>query len=72
MNILLETYARNEIKNHLRKCTEAQQMIFKRMYAHKNLDVAIDTLVDTMPIDRLDWALALVTNTTLKNSKNSA
>lgn len=66
MNKDLERYAREQLKQGLASCTEAQQMIFKRMYSHKNLDLPIDQAVDVMSSDRLDWALEQVQRTLVK------
>jgi len=66
MNESLQQYARETIKTGLAKCTEAEQMLFKRMYSHKNLELPIDQVVDTMPAERLDIAMQQVENTLRK------
>jgi hypothetical protein len=58
-NTIKELYKQN-IKDGLAKCTEAQQLLFKRMYSHKNLELAIDKVVDNMPDEKLDMALTQV------------
>lgn len=36
------------LKDLLSKCTTDQQMMFKRMYSHNNLELDINTVVDNM------------------------
>ena len=38
-------------------------MLFKRMYSPNNLDLDIEDIVDSMPEDRLDWAMTQVYKT---------
>ena len=64
---LLEKYARRVIKEGLKRCTDRQQMLFKRMYARGNLDKPIDAVVDDMPIEKLDCAMDQVSRTLAKN-----
>lgn len=66
MNEQLQNLARIELKSGLSKCTAAEQLLFKRMYSPKNIDLPIDQVVDNMPADRLDWAMQQVQNTLLK------
>lgn len=63
MNELLEKFARDTLKGNLAKCTDSQQLMFKRMYSHKNLDLPIDEVVDNMPMERLDRAMKQVQRT---------
>lgn len=63
MNNNLSTYARDSLKKDLLLCTEAQQYMFKRMYAHKNLELSIDQVVDQMDEDKLDRAMVQVDRT---------
>ena len=60
MNKQLQDFARQTLKDGLAKLPENNQMIFKRMYSHKNLDLHINDVVDIMPEDRLDWAMQQV------------
>lgn len=60
MNSQLEKFARDTLKSGLAKLPPAHQMLFKRMYSHKNLDLPIDDVVDKMPVDKLDWAMQQV------------
>ena len=63
MNDQLEEFARDALKTGLAQCTEAQQLLFKRMYAPKHLDDSIDTVVDMMGTHQLDWAMQQVDRT---------
>ena len=60
MNEQIQGFARNELKAGLSKLPESNQLIFKRMYSHKNLDADINDVVDSMPADKLDWAMQQV------------
>lgn len=60
MNDTLSIFARQNIKEGLAKCTEHQRMFFKRMYSHEDLDVEINSVVDNMPDEKLDWAMQQV------------
>ena len=63
MNDQLQEFARNELKDGLKQCTEGQQLLFKRMYSHNNLSANIDELVDIIPEEKLDWAMEQVRRT---------
>lgn len=65
----LQLIARKTLKLTLAECSPAQQMIFKRMYSPNNLDCSINIIIDTMPSERLGWALEQVANTIRKNGK---
>ena len=71
MNKTLSTTARNLIKSGLMQCSEAQRYVFKYLYvADDSYDVIdINTVVDNIPDDKLDWALTQVENTITKNIK---
>ena len=57
MNEDLQEFARDQLKEGLAQCTEDQQLLFKRMYSHKNLEASIDEAVDNMPDEKLDRAM---------------
>lgn len=63
MNNQLQEFARNTLKEGLTKCTDGQQLIFKRMYSHKDLDKPINDVVDNIAEDKLDWAMQQIENT---------
>jgi hypothetical protein len=67
MNDELQAYARETLKKWLAQCTEAQQMLFKRMYAHGKLDLPIDKVVELMPEERLSRAMEQVEATLVKS-----
>jgi hypothetical protein len=60
MNNQLQEYARAELKKGLAKLPLGNQLVFKRMYSHKNLDADINSVVDAMPENKLDWAMQQV------------
>lgn len=60
MNEELQNFARAHLKEGLAKCTEDEQLLFKRMYAHENLEVSIEDAVDNMEERKLDWAMQQV------------
>lgn len=63
MNDQLEDYARETLKEDLALCTDAQLLMFNRMYSHKNLDASIDEVVSNMDADKLDRAMQQVQRT---------
>jgi hypothetical protein len=67
MNKTISNNTRQLLKDNLSKCTEPQQHLFKRMYS-TDTTLPIDTIVDNMPDDKLDWALTQVEKTIEKNN----
>lgn len=67
MNQQLQNYARQQLKEDLTQCTEAQQLLFKRMYSHDDLERSIDEVVNNIPEDKLDRAMDQVERTLEKN-----
>ena len=63
MNDQLQTHARNTLKEGLAQCSDSEQLVFKRMYSHDNLDMPLSKIVDGMDSDRLDWAMDQVKKT---------
>ena len=72
MNKELEIFARQNLKEGLGECTPEQQHFFKRMYSHKDLDKPINDVVDSMPKDKLSWAMEQVKRTVADNRKKRA
>lgn len=66
-NETIKKFAKELLKDLLDECTEAQQLIFKRMYCDKNLEYSINDAVDQMDDDKIDWALTQVERTVEKN-----
>lgn len=52
----------------LAQCTEAQQMMFKRMYSPKRLDYPIDIVVKHLHDDKIDNVIYQVERTVIKNN----
>jgi len=67
MNEQLQNYARRTLKEGLAQTSNSQQLLFKRMYAHNNLNTPINKVVDNMKPDQLDWAMEQVKKTLKKN-----
>lgn len=63
MNEQLQTYARNTLKEGLAQCSEGEQLLFKRMYSHDNLDMPLSKIVNNMEPEKLDWAMDQVRKT---------
>ncbi len=68
MNEQLQEFARSKLKEGLSKCTKEEQLLFKRMYFHEDLDAHIDKVVDNMPEKRLDWAMQQIQRTIKEKS----
>ena len=66
MNQTVIDFTRNEIKRGLGELTEKHHLRFKRMYSHNNLDKPINDVVDSIPEDKLGWALSQVENSLKK------
>ncbi len=66
MNDTLQEFARTQLKAMLAECTDSQQSMFKRMYSYTDLTLDIDTVVDNVPVEKLDWAMTQCQKT-LKN-----
>lgn len=49
----------------LKQCTDAQQLMFKRMYAGGNLNLTIEDVVKNLPTEKYDWAVKQVERTLL-------
>lgn len=60
MNSQIEQFARQSLKDGLAKLEEPNRVIFKRMYANRNLGLPINEVVDNMPQEKLDWAMQQV------------
>lgn len=59
-------FTREQLKQGLSQCSSEQQLLFKRMYSHQNLELPINEVVDNMPNEKLDWALTQVEKTLAK------
>ena len=70
MNNTVEQFTREEIKTGLKLLPDNWVLMFKRMYSHKNLDADINDVIDSMPSEKLDWALSQVENSISKLNKS--
>lgn len=66
----LKDEGRRILKELLPKCNEKQQLMFKRMYSHNNLNATIDEAVDNMDDSKIEWAIEQVERTIEKNVIN--
>jgi hypothetical protein len=69
MNETLIAFARGYLRQRLSKCTDGEQLIFKRMYSNDNLDISIDEVVERMDVEKLDWGVQQVERTLKKHEK---
>ena len=60
MNNQIQEFARNILKESLSQLPDGHQVKFKRMYSPENLDAPRSDVVDSMPEDKLDWAMQQV------------
>lgn len=51
----------------LEQCTPEQQLTFKRMYSHKDLEKPIEQVVKELPDEKYDWAVCQCETTANKN-----
>jgi len=58
--------AREELKVGLSMLTEGHRRFFKKMYSHEDLDADINNIVDSLPNDRIGWAMQQVKNSLIK------
>ncbi len=68
MNQTIVNTSKRMLKELLSQCTEPQQLLFKRMYSHKDLTVDINEAVDNMDETKIDWAMTQVERTLEKNN----
>jgi len=69
MNNKLQDFARDDLKEGLAQCTEEEQHFFKRMYSPDDLELPIDDVVDSLPDEKLDWAMQQVERTLAKRGR---
>lgn len=68
MNETRKAEAKRILKELLAQCTEKQQLLFKRMYSHDNLELPINDVVEKIKDEKLDWAISQCMNTVTKNN----
>lgn len=71
MNKPISSLVRKSIKLGLKQCTREQVVMFKRMYSHKNPNLPIDQVLDSMNESKLDTALSQVERTVTGNAKRA-
>lgn len=67
---IIDTFIRQQLKDLLARLSDDNITLFKRMYAHNDMELHIDSVVDKMPADKLDWAIEQCENTLRKNDKS--
>jgi len=70
MNNILQKFARDTLKAGLAQLPSSNQYVFKCMYSFNNLDKDINDVIDTIPAEKLDWAMTQVQNSLDKLQKN--
>ncbi len=68
MNKTMINFAKEQIKIGLMKLNYKHRLFFKRMYSPKDLNKPITDIVDSIPIEKLSWALSQVENTLKKRN----
>lgn len=69
MNTTFSKAGKDILKGLLNECTEGQQLMFKRMYSHKNLDCPINDVVELLEDDKISHAITQCENTVEKNKQ---
>lgn len=67
----VEQFRRDQLRELITKCTEDQQMFFKRIFSYKNIDLSIDQVIANMTVDKIDSAIALCERTIAKNESRA-
>jgi hypothetical protein len=67
MNQQIKDYTKRQLIDLLSTCTPEQQLMFKRMYSHNNLEATIEEAVNNMHESKMDHALTQVSRTVEKN-----
>lgn len=62
-NQTLIKIAKEKLKKLASELSEEEKLIFKKMYSHENLDLSINSAIDQMDSDKIDWAMTQVENT---------
>ena len=69
MNDILQNFARQWLKDNIKKLPTGWEMKFKRIYAYDNIMTPINVIIDEIHQDRLDWAMQQVQNSIEKLTK---
>ena len=68
-NKTLIAAAKKILKKLLPQCTPGEQLMFKRMYCHKNLEASPEEAIDQMNPEKMDWAITQC-ESTIEKRKN--
>lgn len=66
MNDKLQQFARQSLNDDLAKCTEAEQLVFRRIYCPSDLAKPLSEVVESIPAEKLSWAMEQVDRTNSK------
>ncbi len=69
MNKTVVKFIREEIKKGLSQLEDTHRLRFNRMYSYDNLERPVNDVVDSMPEEKLNWALTQVENSLKKEKK---
>ena len=69
MNQTIDKMIRSTLLEKLTGCREDQQVLFKRMYSGGCWEKSVEDVVNSMPADKLDWAMTQVEQTLEKNGR---
>lgn len=73
MNETFANAGKDILKELLLQCTPEQQMMFKRMYSHQDLECDINEAVDRMDVTKISHAISQCERTVFLNvTKNEA
>ena len=60
MNDQIQQFARTTLLDGLLCLPEGYQMTFRRMYSHNDMAAPLASIVQRMPVEKLDWAMQQV------------
>lgn len=63
----VKEFKQSQLIELLNQCTPEQQLFFKRMYSHKDLEKPIEQVVKELPDEKYDWAVCQCETTVNKN-----
>jgi len=72
MNKEVEKFTRDLVLEKLLQITDAQFMVFKRMYSHNHLEADRKTVANDMNISKTEHALYQLDNIITKNKNNGS
>ena len=66
MNKTISNTIRQSMKKMIIHCNDNEQLLFKRMYSHNNLNLHINDVIDNMPDDKINMGFTQIENTLKK------